>query len=478
MSLDRAPQLIRSEVVLLSLGEASNSVYGSDSLSQQSNSSELSLAGEEIAPESALGLQSDVPSSPRDPPPEQSEVPISSEYELHPSHLGSVESISMKSTQSEPENVDAGESSLGEDSYREEASSPRESTDDEKKEEANEETSLLVGEGNSTELAAAIVSGFKNKIKHGHGLGSSISEDEEDGGYEGKKCHIPTGCAIIGGDRNTINNTSRCRYCSVVVASSQVFLDDCENTVVLGLKGGPGQPPFSHYREATIARNLYALDRLHVGPELHLGPRNTVADINGNAYINGDLKVKGHLDTDSASFVTLAVEKANFQSLSAANIAHHSIFVEGSSETANVSIVRGDGINVVYANPSRGDIRIQLGREPNPSFEANRQLTVKDVSLEFGSGSSHNIYLWVPNRVRIEHYGNTGITVSDGGTYVLNSSGGAVTLRYASSFLPGALPTWVIENQLVGNPRILGSTGFKFAPADNGAREKLLRGPL
>ena len=337
--------------------------------------------------------------------------------------------------------------------------------------------SLITGIGNTAELDASFVSGSHNKIKL-EMLPVSSNKTE-------KYCLIPPSCSIVGGSHNTIANTSACQHTSAIIGSHGVSIKDSETTVVLGMKSAPGQHPFHGFHESTITRNLYSLGHTHIGPLLSSDlPKDTVLSANGDAYINGNLSVTGHVNSESATFETIFAATGSFQHISASNIDQYSIFVEGISGNTGITgsdivITRGDGVNIVYANPAPGDIRIKLGSGDNPTFESNRQLVVKDVSLEFGPGSSHNVYVWVPNGIRIEHYkingGSYGMTASEAGIYVINSSGGSVTLRYMAPLFPGALPTWTIENQLLGNPRLLNSTGIRFVPASDDNRYSLLR---
>jgi hypothetical protein len=291
--------------------------------------------------------------------------------------------------------------------------------------------SLITGVGNSSHADASFVSGSYNKIE--------VSEDSE---ASEEECDKSSSCAIIG--------------------SSGVTLRDCEETVALGVKRSKKSTYFSGFKEATITSNLYGLKKIYAGP-LHskTTPDSVVLDVNGDALIRGNL--------------------------SAANIAQKDVYVAGSGVTGTIVthvLTRGDGVNVVYVNPINGPVHIQLGTSEDPYFEPNRVIVVKDVTPEFNIGASHNVGIYVPvtwNEIptRIEHYtnctGGTCITASTGGTYSLNSSGGAVTLRYMTLPIPGSYPTWVIESQLIGNPRLLTSTGVTFIPASEFKRQHVLR---
>lgn len=186
-------------------------------------------------------------------------------------------------------------------------------------------------------------------------------------------------------------------------------------------------------------------------------------DVNEDAVVRGTLHAN-HVDQDSA-------------------------YVEGSAgldgHITKWKLERGDGVDVIYVNPIHGQVHIQLGSSTDPYFERNRTITIKDVTPEFAIGASHNIYISVPPTkleypTRIEHYANctngTCVIASNDGAYALNSGGGAVTFRYMNSPIPGSLPTWVIQNQFIGNPRLLTSTGITFVPASCTNRQRVING--
>ena len=145
-----------------------------------------------------------------------------------------------------------------------------------------------------------------------------------------------------------------------------------------------------------------------------------------------------------------------------------------------------DNIGVLYVNPVNGPIYIILGSEDDEScqddeFKPNQLLTIKDVSQNFSEGSSYNVYVTVPtsyipsNQIYIQHYdASCRLKTSGPGTYVLNTSGGSVTYRFMKPPLIGGHSTWLIENQLVGNPRVLPGTGLVFSVATTNDCSKLL----
>lgn len=315
---------------------------------------------------------------------------------------------------------------------------------------ASSNFSLISGIGNSSELDASFISGAHNKI---------VSEACSDASETDDSSFIPS-CAIIGGRHNIIrNDLARSRHSSVIVGCSGVDLRNCKNTVVLGVKRSKQSTYFEGFQEATITDKLYTLGVHRIGLlNCEDTPKNVVLDVNGNALIRGHLK--------------------------ATAIVQQEVYVEGNDHCTSWVLNRGDGINVIYVNPIHGPVDIQLGTCEDPYFEPNRVIVIKDVTPEFTVGCSHNVGISVPETsdvipTRIEHYGNCGngtcLTASVGGTYGLNSSGGSVTLRYMHSPVPGAYPTWVIENQFIGNPRLLTSTGVTFTPACHNARRHVLK---
>jgi len=220
-----------------------------------------------------------------------------------------------------------------------------------------------------------------------------------------------------------------------------------------------------HDKNDVTASNVYGLKKVHAGPKFNKPLVNSyVFDANGNAFISGNLTVNG-------------------------NVTQHDVYVEaaGSGDSSGFSVnnrvteytvSKGDGIDLLYTNSTKGPITINLGTHENSSFEANRTITIKDVTLEFAPASSYNVNVVVPHhhslhdQSRIEYYSNGCLTV--GNTYALNTSGGAVTFKYFQPNIPGAAATWVIETQFLGNPRIPPHLGIMFVPASSKTRSELI----
>lgn len=212
------------------------------------------------------------------------------------------------------------------------------------------------------------------------------------------------------------------------------------------------------HKHEVIAKNIYGLNKVHAGPNFKKPLVNHYAfETNGNAFISGNLTVNGHVN-------------------------QHDIYVESEhKKSTNYTVNNGDGINIIYTNSTRGPINITLGTPKNPSFEANRTIFIKDVTLEFAPASSYNVNITVPYvskdthylQPRIEYYSNGALTVGTG-TYAINTSGGAVSFRYFQPNIPGSHPTWVIDNQFSGNPRIPPHIGLTFIPADNKTKSDII----
>lgn len=211
--------------------------------------------------------------------------------------------------------------------------------------------------------------------------------------------------SVIGGLHNKTHNCSN----SSIINCFGVKLKNCKETVALGIKATDDDEFPEDLDETLLVRNLY---------------------------------VAG--------------------SISAANIKQNSIYVSGNPiRDVYHQITRGDGVDVIYANPIDGIIWIQFGVPNDASFEANRTITIKDATLETGKTSSNNINIVVPpahnglNQTRIEYYNGRSLAVSSDKLtgYVINTAGGSVTYKYMEPFMPGQSATWVIQQQFLGNPR-------------------------
>ena len=107
--------------------------------------------------------------------------------------------------------------------------------------------------------------------------------------------------------------------------------------------------------------------------------------------------------------------------------------------TGQASYTLTDGVDSIYVYPKSGPVSIYLGT----NFESDHIIFIKDTTLEHAETSSFNINLIAK---RIECY--NGLLLTVGTEYIINSCGGAVTLRFAKR-----LNTWIIESQFFGNGR-------------------------
>lgn len=125
--------------------------------------------------------------------------------------------------------------------------------------------------------------------------------------------------------------------------------------------------------------------------------------------------------------------------------------------------------DIIYANPINGTVNIHL----RYNFVHNHTLVIKDITPEFGSGSSYDVNIIVSGNDRIEHYDNE-LKASKNAMYTITTSGGAVTLRYARFPVVDSSPAWLIQNQFNGNQRLLGESKIAFRVANNHIKEQII----
>lgn len=107
--------------------------------------------------------------------------------------------------------------------------------------------------------------------------------------------------------------------------------------------------------------------------------------------------------------------------------------------------------NILYVNTTPGAVKIMLG-ESGDVFTPNQTLTIKDVALHYGKGSSHNITIEAAEGSALESSVRGRMSVTPRGTYNLSTSGGSVTLRCVS--LTGCSTVWTVDQATTGNMRI------------------------
>lgn len=338
--------------------------------------------------------------------------------------------------------------------------------------------SLITGIGNLSELDASFISGVHNSINLNLLPDNQNPDDDQ-------FLLIPPSCAIIGGTNNNITNNSVCQNTSAIIGSHNVNINNCDASVAIGIKGITGDFPISGLTETTIVRNLLAMGHVNAGPyNNETFPQDTVFVANGNALIQNDLQVNGNINSKSWNTDNLVIKTANIENLNVSglcNIDQRDIYIEGTGGITgiNVTILPQDNVDIIYANPTNGTVNIYLGTGANNIFQRSRMITIKDVTLEFEQASAYNINIIVRgpsdvvNQTKIEHYNNGGLTAGANAGYAINTSGGSVSFRFINNIMPGFTPTWVIQNQFIGNPRIQGTAGIKFMSASENTRYKL-----
>lgn len=242
------------------------------------------------------------------------------------------------------------------------------------------------------------------------------------GGNDGKFVFDPVNKTSISG----VNNELHKAYNSSIINCSGVKLKNCKETIALGIKATPEDEFPEDLNQTVLVRNLHVASNL-----------------------------------------------------SATNIKQNSVYVEGiKGRDVYHQIVKGDGVDIIYANPLDGVIWIQLGLPNDTSFESNRTIVIKDVTLETNQSTSYNVNIIVPPandgipQTKIEYYNGKLLAVSSDSLagYILNTAGGSVTYRYVESFMPGKNATWVIQNQFIGNNR-----SAPFPSTSEETRSKLIR---
>lgn len=169
--------------------------------------------------------------------------------------------------------------------------------------------------------------------------------------------------------------------------------------------------------------------------------------------VHGDIYVSGQIYT--GNYKSTHIHSDNKINL---NEKH---YIESTPTATYYYVNPKEHSNILYVSAINGPVYVVLGsKKGDVSFKENQEITIKDTSLCYNQGSSYNIFITVPNgNTGIEHYGvDCKLKVSNAGTYILNTSNGAVTFRY----MHATRPCWLIETQFIGNTRVLPGTGLKF----------------
>lgn len=159
--------------------------------------------------------------------------------------------------------------------------------------------------------------------------------------------------------------------------------------------------------------------------------------------IDGDIYVSGTVYSDDMNSNDKALKQ--------------STYIEGIVGASYRAICPKD--TIIYVNPMKGPVVLVFNNK-HEQFKNNYQVTIKDISLNHQPGSSYNIYITTYQKGSkqdfIEHYDSgCKLASSSNGIYIINTTGGAVTYRYYNHH-------FMIENQFIGNERILSDMGLVF----------------
>jgi hypothetical protein len=216
--------------------------------------------------------------------------------------------------------------------------------------------------------------------------------------------------------------------------------------------------------------------------------------------VKGDVYVSGHIYSDNNQShehiyakknKIIKADKAVFGTLDVA-ITTHDKYVKGlepnitaDGQLHNATFHHVDpkhAPGILYVNSINGPVVIILGSKDGcVNFRPNQTIVIKDISLNYNEGSSYNIYITVPkachkeDQLYIQHYNSDcKLKVSANGVYILNTSGGSVTFRYYNSCLLDGHNAFNIENQFIGNQRVIPGTGIVFNMANEKQAQNLL----
>jgi hypothetical protein len=290
--------------------------------------------------------------------------------------------------------------------------------------------SLVTGHNNMTTNEASFISGMNNKI-----INTNFNQYQNDN----ENTDNLSSCAILG-DNNSITDSKSC----AILASSNTNINNGTNTVVLGMNKTSQDTIPLNLMEATITRNLFSIGKLFAGPIIYPFTTEDVLIVNGSATINNNLNVKNDITGNNLNV------KNNITSnnLNVNNITINSKFLNATTGNLNETILPTDNTNIIYGNPSNGNINIYLGNTGTYEFQDSRSITIKDVSIVYNNKNIFNIYIWAASPISIETYDNNGLIFNPNRGYIINTAGGAVTFTYFQNN-----KCWVITNQFIGNRR-------------------------
>ena len=208
----------------------------------------------------------------------------------------------------------------------------------------------------------------------------------------------------------------------------------------------------------TAERNIidYSVISEFSHPEENSLCSQTDSDSHSESRVDSDSQSESCVDSDSQSesCVDSGSQSESCESSDCEGNCENIVYVDNTFDLRT-----RDCVKIIYANPAKNDVYIKLH---SPKDE-NKHIIIKDITPNVSkTGTPYNIYISAVE-TKIEHYGfescdvipnaSYGIVSSYEGTYVLNSSGGAVSFRFMPRLSKCVPSCWVIENQLIGNPR-------------------------
>ena len=276
-----------------------------------------------------------------------------------------------------------------------------------------------------------------------------------------------TGCSSVNSLGTIASSDESCTNCDDICNESQLLSNDAETFVYEHGYIRPNAARGIGYDTPLI---LGTNQLKHVCGIEHVKFKNQPL-----LAVNGDVYVSGHIYSGNHSNTSKYIHGGKSEKI---NVRENKIVALEPIKEQNATyyyVDPKDASNILYVSPINGPVYVVLGSKHGQcDFRANQAITIKDISLVNHEGSSYNIYITVPSgNTSIEHYGSDcKLKISSPGTYVINTSNGSATFRYMKGDHKGC---WLIENQLIGNTRILPGTGLKFNQAEKRHVKNLLK---
>ena len=237
--------------------------------------------------------------------------------------------------------------------------------------------------------------------------------------------------SIFGGVNNTISSS----VSSALVGCDGVSLDRCDNAVVVGVS----DKNLGNFSKTLIAENIRALSKVVIGDSRDSLEEESHLVVEGKSKLF-DLHVTGKATIPSSSLYLETKEG------------------EG-DETFYVS---PDSLpDIIYANPGHGNITVYLGKGEDNSFEPNKSVIIKDITSQLGVVAPYHITVKVPDvsliegakQTKIEYREKEESVFGHNEGYCITTSSGSVCFSFCVPPVPECSPSWVIINEVRGNPR-------------------------